>query len=499
MSELNLEFLDHPELAEMDVVLDDLSEQSAGIELPFRFKPRAYQEPLWYAIFRDEKKRYALEWHRRAGKDRNLFNAMVMDVHRDPCNALYVLPTYTQARKVIWDGIGADGMRYIDHVPPEIAKPNHTEMKFTFATGGVMQIVGADKPAGFRGTNPRKVVFSEWQRMNPSIWTSIFQPVLAENGGWAAFAWTPEGKNHAYQMRQAAMADPQRWYFSSLNVTQTQREDGSPVVTPEDIEHAKAEGMSDDEVQREFFLSYEAAIPGAYYGKEFALLRQQGRIGYVPPDPNLPLVDIWDLGVGDAMAIWVGQFRGAECRFVYYHEDNGYGVEHYINHLKAWGEARSLRWERHIGPHDIRNRMMWDANAVATKAAQADWPFEVAPGVGLQDGINAVRKMLPHCWFDEEGCAAGLSALQSYTKKWDDVGKTWLDKPRHDWASHGADAFRIFAVSYRDHWKAPRRTFQRYAQTEPQGPPTGMGGHFPGGFQDAPPAPASFNWQRKAK
>jgi hypothetical protein len=69
--------------------------------------------------------------------------------------------------------------------------------------------------------------------------------------------------------------------------------------------------------------------------------------------------------------------------------------------------------------------------------------------MGVDDGINAARSVFAHCEFDEAGCSEGLKVLRSYRKEWDEERAVWKDKPRHDWASHGADAFRTFATQYK--------------------------------------------------
>jgi hypothetical protein len=74
--------------------------------------------------------------------------------------------------------------------------------------------------------------------------------------------------------------------------------------------------------------------------------------------------------------------------------------------------------------------------------------------LSLDDGIAAVRATLPSCEFDADPCAEGLSALKSYRKEWDEERGCWRDKPRHDWASHGADAFRVLATRIK-HFELP--------------------------------------------
>ena len=69
------------------------------------------------------------------------------------------------------------------------------------------------------------------------------------------------------------------------------------------------------------------------------------------------------------------------------------------------------------------------------------------------DGINAGRRTLPLAWFDAQRCAKGLDCLRSYRADWDEKLRTFRLTPKHDWASHGADAWRYLSLA----WMTPMR------------------------------------------
>ena len=73
--------------------------------------------------------------------------------------------------------------------------------------------------------------------------------------------------------------------------------------------------------------------------------------------------------------------------------------------------------------------------------------FVIAPQQSVDDGIQAVRAMLPKCWFDAEKCTQGLEALRQYRAEYDDRLRTFRTRPLHDWTSHAADAFRYGAIT----------------------------------------------------
>jgi hypothetical protein len=93
----------------------------------------------------------------------------------------------------------------------------------------------------------------------------------------------------------------------------------------------------------------------------------------------------------------------------------------------------------------------------------------------VDDGINAVRQLLGLCQFDTGPCAEGIKALKNYRKDWDDERGVWKDKPRHDSASHGADAFRALAMTYKDvpvEAEEPKQVYYAPADVIPMKPRT---------------------------
>ncbi len=205
--------------------------------------------------------------------------------------------------------------------------------------------------------------------------------------------------------------------------------------------------MSDELVEQEYYCSFNAPLHGSYYGKLLAQAEADGRIGNVPYDPAVLVDTWWDLGVGDSTAIWFSQSVGKEIRFIDYYETSGEGLSHYKKIL----ENKPYSYGEHVAPHDIENRELGSGKTRKEMAAELGIRFRVAFNVKIEDGINAVRMILPRCWFDQEKCKHGLKALKMYHREWDDKMLEFKNHPFHDWSSHAADAFRYFAVSYKDH------------------------------------------------
>src|SRR5262249_44909018 len=171
----------------------------------------------------------------------------------------------------------------------------------------------------------------------------------------------------------------------------------------------------------------------------------EGRIGSVPFLPEIAVDTWWDLGVGDSTVIWFTQNVGREVHVIDYLESSGEGLPYYAKQL----QSKPYVYGAHHAPHDIEVRELGSGRSRRETAASLGIGFQVVPNIPLEDGIEATRSFLSRCWFDRVKCERGLNCLQSYHKDWDDKLKTWRSQPKHDWASHAADAFRYLSVGHK--------------------------------------------------
>ena len=416
------------------------------IVLPNGWTPRPYQLPLWTALERGAKRAVAV-WHRRAGKDSLGLNWTACQAMQRPGVYWHLAPTQRQVRKIVWDNIDAAGRRMIDQAfPAELRESTHQqEMQIKLKGGSIWQCVGSDNYDSLVGANPVGVVMSEYSIADPAAWNYL-RPILAENDGWALFLYTPRGRNHGHRLWKMANTNPD-WYCETLTA------DDTGAVSAESIQAERRAGMAEDLIQQEFFCSFSAANPGAYFGAELQAAYAEGRVGRVPIAPGVPLESWWDLGMDDSTSIWVTQTVVREVRVLAYYEASGKGLAHYADWLHAWAQERGLRYERHGLPHDVEVRELGTGRS--RKEVLEDElrisPVDVAPRLPLGDGIEAVRRFLAQCWFDEEGCEQGLNCLTEYTKVFDETQGVFQQKPLHNWASHGADAFRTLATLHAGH------------------------------------------------
>ena len=427
------------------------------LELPKFFKPRSYQRDFLRAM-RAGAKRAALVWHRRAGKDATTLNWTIEAMCQRPGTYYYFLPTYAQGKRIIWDGIQADGRPFRDHFPEELllGEPNTTEMKITLAcpAGGhsIFQIIGGDNIDSIVGTNPVGCVFSEYSLMNPAAW-DLMRPILAENGGWAVFVYTPRGRNWGWKLWQHAFEA--REFFTSLKtVNDTRRdapgENGEPVVSAEAIAFERDNGMTEELIQQEFFCSFEGSLTGSYYGDLMTKLWKSGRISAVPAKRDVMVDTAWDIGVDDETAIILTQDvedqRTGErwLHIIDCVSGNRGGVADYWKQLKELPYV----YDRHFAPHDVKVQEWGTGNTRLESAWKLGLNFEVTPKLSVADGIQAVRRMLPWCWIDETRCKKLIDALQSYHRELDEKTLTYRAEPKRDWSTHLADATRARAIHY---------------------------------------------------
>lgn len=202
---------------------------------------------------------------------------------------------------------------------------------------------------------------------------------------------------------------------------------------------------------------YAKAFEGAYFATLLNGAKLEHRIGRVTADPLLPIrayIDIGGSGANaDAFVIWIVQFVGQEIRVLDYYEAVGQVLGEHL----AWLRKRGYQNAIVRLPHDGVNE-----NNILGKRYEdhiRDAGFQVEPSVPNQGRgaasmrIEAVRRILPKCWFNEETTEAGRDALGFYHEKKDETRNIGLG-PDHDWSSHAADGFGLMAICYEE----PSRT-----------------------------------------
>lgn len=381
-----------------------------------------------------------------------LHNAAIQAMQR-PATYWHCLPEYEQARKAIWAAVNPHtGKRRIDEAfPSEIRETKDEQQMFIrFKNGATWQVIGSDRYNSLVGAGVAGVTFSEWALCNPSAWGYI-RPMVEENDGWATFITTPRGRNHAKAMYDMAKSNP-RWFAEISTVHDT------GALSPEQLDESLEEYTAlygDDlgraQFEQEYECSFNAAILGAFYAREMAAVRKEGRIKAFDAWPGVPVNRAWDLGVRDDTSIWwfqvvAGAILILDCYSKPGESDPAVFAEMIHNRNEEFGWIDGVDFV----PHDARQNVWGLKRGRLETMIGCGLTPKVAPEMSKLDGINAARLTLKRCIFHERCEDLGIAALEQYRREWDDERKTFKANEVHDWTSHLADAFRYLSLAWRE-------------------------------------------------
>lgn len=416
-----------------------------NVQIPAQgWVPRPYQLPLLKHMAPNTPGlRAVVAWHRRAGKDLTSINIMAIKALQRKGLYAYIGPYQNQIRRIIWQGQDGDGRKFIDFIPRElVVRKSEQEMSITLSNGSVIQLLGGDNPDKLVGINIVGAIYSEYSLCDPVAW-SLVSPMLAENGGWALFNGTPRGQNHFYTLLEKAKANKD-WFASHLPVTKTK-------AIPKDVLQKERSEHGEAKFQSEYMCSFNTPVEGAYYGSVITKLYKKEQMHpNIPPEPSLPVHTAWDLGMDDATSIWFFQQHRSEIRILNYFENSGEGLPFYARELERYAALNDVSYGRHYFPHDVKVRELGSGRSRLETLRSLGIKAYPVKKLGKGDQIEAVRQVLPRCWFSTASCHLGIKHLKEYRKEWDEMKQVFKKTPVHDQSSHGADAFATLSVGIRD-------------------------------------------------
>jgi phage terminase large subunit len=369
--------------------------------------------------------------HRRAGKTL----ACIADVatcalatKKANARYAYIAPYHAQAKAVAWD--------YLKRITREVAtKVSESELQVELGNGSRIRLYGADNPDSLRGLYLDGVVLDEYGDMRPNVWGEIIRPLLTDRKGWAVFIGTPKGKNHFHAIHEGAQRSGE-WLSLSLKASET------GLIDAAELADARRQ-MTPEQYAQEFECAFDVPALGAIYAAELAQAKTDKRITRVTYDGSALVHTAWDLGVGDATAIWFYQAVQGEIHLIDYYEASGKPITHYLGVLAQ----KPYVYGKHFVPHDAAGRELGTGKSIADMMRAQQVEPTVLKRENVETGINAVRVLFARCWFDADHCADGLDALMNYRRDFNEKLGEFKPAPVHDWASHGADAFRYLAMS----------------------------------------------------
>ena len=353
----------------------------------------------------------------------------------------YVAPFRAQAKAVAWDYF----KRYAR--PLMRGDPNEAELRIELVTGSRIQLFGADNPDSLRGLGFNGLVGDEFGDWKPSVFGNVIRPALADRRGWGIFIGTPKGRNGFFDIHERAAA-LENWLQLTLKASET------GVIPEEELAELRDE-LTDDQYRQEFECDFDAALPGALFGREMAELEAAGRIRPDLHDPALPVHVVFDLGWSDDTSIWWFQVFENRLRLIDCYSDHGKSMDHY-NAVLRERESVHGRYEYASTlwlPHDGKAKSLQTGRSIEEQLGGWGWSPRIVPQLGLIDGIQAARLTLKDCWFDSR-CIEGIQALKMYRRDYDEDKKMFKDAPRHDWTSHYSDGFRYACLVWREQLRA---------------------------------------------
>lgn len=438
------------------------------------FRVRWYQRQFHEALVNRTHDRLMAIWHRRAGKDEIVLNAMRELAWKDPGTYWHCFPEQKQARKAIWNGVnGHTGKRRIFEAFPQtlIKRMQDDDMFLELNNGATFQLIGSDRYDSTVGSGPKGIAYSEWALSNPSAW-AYHSPMIRESGGFAAFITTPRGNNHAKTMFDRAKNNP-AWFSQILSIEDTK------ALSQADLEEALQEYQDLHGIElgrafyeQEYLCSFSGAMVGAYLGAEMAKAEREGRICTVDIDWSHPVHTAWDLGKAVNNPIWCFQVIGDQPRIVDFYRPDNDDLEQWVK----WLNDKGYKGNDYV-PHDIlvtewgTTRTRFDTLKLLGRK-----PKRVAK-VSVADGLQAARKTINTAVFDAERCELGIDGLKAYRREWDDELKTFRENPLKDWAEHIGSSFRYLGLAWKDA-TPPKKEPEKPKELEYVATPTGVRGNM---------------------
>lgn len=413
------------------------------IDVMGNFEPRHYQQKFYQAFKNGQQRRFILIGPRRMGKDVLSWNCILIGAMKRVGTYLYILPTYESARGIIWNCILSNGIKMVDFIDPKlIAKKNEQLMQITLINGSQIKLCGSDNyNNSIVGRTASGMVFSEFALQDPMAW-EYASAILGESDGWALFVSTVRGKNHLFDLYEAALNDPKDWYVEKLTYDDTQH------MSKENWER-ELKTHSWDYIQQDYYCNFNLGIEGTIYGKYIDKLKINGQIATVPFQSRYRVNTAWDIG-NDCTSIIFWQVCGPNINVIDYYEQSNKNLEFFVNFVESKARDNDWMYNKHFFPHDMEIR---DWGSLGPRFSRIFKVQQmglkgciVVPKVSHEDGIELVRSELSRCFFDEKKCAQLIKCLENYRLGFDSEKRVYTRVPVHNWASHGSSAMKYLCL-----------------------------------------------------
>jgi hypothetical protein len=428
-----------------------------GEQFKFPIVPlRNYQERDQKELFVNNKKRIAMQYPRKAGKEIETWSFLISDAIEYSGMHLMLYPNNVRAKKILWQGSislpGRQSKSFLNMIPERfISKIDNSEMTITLINGSIIWVTGCDTdPDKLRGPNPIAAVISEFAFCDPKA-LYILLPVFRQNGGWVILQSTFNGNNHFYRIINDN-ADKKEWFCISESITNLKDDNGDRYITDEMIEEDRQAGMPEYLIQQEYYGNVQINQETRYFAREINYLDDNDMIVEGLFLRNSPVYVAYDLGQNDCTAVIMFQM---DYEFnpviIHYFENNNKDFEFYLYEASRIATRLGLNIHTHFGPHDaVARKGPSTTNYVDYCRDKGDTMIVTRKPFRKIAVIQQMRKMIYRCKFNKENTKRLIDCLSNYEKEYDEKLQRYKDYPLHNWASHGVDSFQTMTLAIDD-------------------------------------------------
>lgn len=424
--------------------------QQPQVQIQSSKKGFSYVPRSQFLSYHQRTQRYAcIIAHRRAGKSYGLLNDIIVRAltpRQDGLRQQFALmaPTQSQARSIAWAYIKEQtacfatcgGYKALEqHLTITLPNPNNTN-----EPGSTIMLVGSENAERLRGLFLDGIVIDEAADIPDFVVTQIIRPALADRQGWLTISGTVKSiDDYLWRTFEISQKAPRVWFSMNLKASE------SGILPKEELDDLRR-SMTEEQYQIEFENNVQAAVTG----RILLPYMNHMQVTRVPYDPagGAPFSG-WDLGISDAMAVWVAQQVGREVRILDYTEESGKGMDHFVDWLRK--RTYSARFGAHLLPHDTKVRELGNGGKSRLQALREMGMrnIKIVQRLPKYQQIDAGRMLLPRCWFNEDTTEVGRRALRNYSFEFDPHRKVFSRAPLHNAYSNGSDAFLNLAVGLR--------------------------------------------------
>ena len=397
------------------------------------YQPREYFKP-----FHSRDKRFTfLCAHRRCGKSYAAAADLViraLNTRKTRAQFVFAAPTAAQARSIIWKALN----EIIGDLITE-CKTNQQRLSITFPNGAEIRVVGLTDADSLRGLYFDGIIIDECQDVSYELLSTVILPALSDRKGFLVISGTPKGtKNSFYRQFKKAEQNPNVWHLEFLPFDKTN-------ILPESEIKMLMEEMSEEDFNQEYRLYFHTGNRGSILGKNVEEAENDGRIVDFEHVKSAPFKLVFDVGLDTTACIFVQVVNG-RVDIVDYLDWQNVDIKTIISEIQAHAQQNKYKLEEVHLPHDCFSRNIQTGKDIAFIFREAGFYVKQSPDLPIRAGIDASKNMLTICNIHKSNCYQLIESLKSYTYEWDKRNEIFKSTPSHNWASHGADAFRYMSL-----------------------------------------------------